>query len=206
MSPIQSPLWGITPTQSEAIAKGIDFIEVSYFDLVQGMKPPPLGQKLSVSASIWHLVSQDWAEAEERFEILNEVCTHWSAAACVLRLTLPFLAQPESEEQVFEFYKRWQRQLACPLYFECGRDGPPAWLDPSYCVSDPLWFQGQAWSSYWKIHGWHEERWVRQYAQSELVHLATLAKEYRPRYVVLAHSQRSQQISNLKQAWYELIK
>lgn len=84
------------------------------------------------------------------------------------------------------------------LYFDFGQAGPPEWMDANQCVSDPLWFRGKAWSPYWRIHGWHPERWVRLYSKEDLRFLAQLASELKPRYVILGHSQRAKQWGDLQ--------
>jgi hypothetical protein len=74
---------------------------------------------------------------------------------------------------------------------------------PQNVVCDPLapdsmgLDQTRAQSSYWRIHGWHTERWVRLYAPTQIQGLARSIKQYAPRFVTLAHSQRQRQ-------WFEL--
>lgn len=81
-----------------------------------------------------------------------------------------------------------------------------SWVRRGNVIYDPL--APEAWqmfderrkptsSQFWRIHGWHPERWVRLYSQKQIEHLAKSIIDFRPRFVTLAHSQRHQQ-------WFEL--
>ena len=61
-------------------------------------------------------------------------------------------------------------------------------------------------SLFWRIHGWHPERWVRIYSQKQIEHLAKSIIDFRPKFVTLAHSQRHQQWSELEQVLAALSK
>lgn len=67
-------------------------------------------------------------------------------------------------------------------------------------VTDPLW-EGKPNLSrpYWRIHGWHSERWIRLYSTDTLQELAKLAHVYSPRFISFAHSQREIQMVKFAQ-------
>ncbi len=52
-------------------------------------------------------------------------------------------------------------------------------------------------SLYWRIHGWHTERWIRRYAPAQLDELSSLINRFSPRFVSFAHSQRVNQLNEL---------
>lgn len=89
------------------------------------------------------------------------------------------------------------------------------WIHRGNVVYDPL--APEAWqifderlkptsSQFWRIHGWHPERWVRLYSQKQIEHLAKSIIDFRPKFVTLAHSQRHQQWSELEQVLAALSK
>jgi hypothetical protein len=61
-------------------------------------------------------------------------------------------------------------------------------------------------SQFWRVHGWHPERWVRIYSQKQIEHLAKSIIDFRPKFVKLAHSERHQQRSELEQVLAALSK
>jgi hypothetical protein len=71
-------------------------------------------------------------------------------------------------------------------------------------VHDPLaprgWPQGARARDgrYWRIHGWHETRWVRRYAESQLLEALTSARRAGVGFLTLAHSQRAEQLVELR--------
>lgn len=83
-----------------------------------------------------------------------------------------------------------------------------SWVRRGNVIYDPL--APDAWqilderrkptsSQFWRIHGWHPERWVRLYSQKQIEHLAKSIIDFRPKFVTLAHSQRYQQWLELEQ-------
>ena len=90
-----------------------------------------------------------------------------------------------------------------------------SWVRRGNVIYDPL--APEAWqifderrkptsSQFWRIHGWHPERWVRLYSQKQIEHLAKSIIDFRPKFVTLAHSQRHQQWSELEQVLAALSK
>ncbi len=189
------PLVGISETTEDVPAE-IDLLEIDPQKTGRDFKGPT--PRITISASFWFLGGEDRPERDERASILEGHCLRFSAAACVLKLTASLLADDAGAERVLSLQYRWRLARDCPLYLDPGRDGPPAWAIPENCVSDPLWFEGKVWSDYWKIHGWHRERWVRRYSESAIASLAAQASERRPRFLVLGHSQRETQCLSLK--------
>ena len=159
------------------------------------------GPKITIAAGFWYFMGEEESEKHERFNLLQEYCQTASALACVIKLPPSHLLNTETSSQVLRFQEKWKSKASCPLYFEPGREGPPTWADPTFCVSDPLWNPSHIQSDYWKIHGWHPERWVRLYPKSELILLARQAERLQPKFLILGHSQRRTQFTILKSAF-----
>ena len=158
------------------------------------------GLKISVTAGFWYLTGTEAAERHERLGLLRDLCKVSDVLACVVRLPPANRLDSEVAKSILCFQDDWGLDSPCPLYFEPGMLGPPSWLDPASCVVDPLWNPQDLRSDYWKVHGWHPERWVRTYPESALVSLAKQAKQLSPRFVLLAHSQRKSQYPIFKAA------
>ena len=159
-----------------------------------------LGLKVTVAAGFWYLMGGEDSERHERLGLLEEFCRASSALAVVVRLPPAHRLDSEASGYILRFLKKWLEKNSCPLYFEPGREGPPSWLDPAFCVVDPLWSPRNLRSDYWKIHGWHAERWVRTYPCKTLISLAQRAERLTPRFIILGHSQRKRQYHTLKSA------
>ena len=52
--------------------------------------------------------------------------------------------------------------------------------------------------AYWKIHGWHPDRWIRRYGQEALARLALWMRKTQATHVCFAHSQRVEQLQEFR--------
>jgi hypothetical protein len=150
---------------------------------------------ISLNGSFWFLSAPEPDELRERQELLQARAARLKAQACVLTLTSSFLDRSDASRRVSELLNAWR---GCPLFFDVSQNRAPSWIPPELAVEDPFWFSRRPRGRYWKIHGWHTERWVRRYAEKELSMLATKIGRYQPKFVVLGHSQRVQQLGVLK--------
>jgi hypothetical protein len=169
--------------------------------------PSPAPRNLTIAAGFWYLLGQEESERHERLLLLQERCRAARAMACVTRLPPVHRLDSEIVGQIARFQENWSNHSPCPLYFEPGKDGPPPGIDPAFCVWDPLWDSlrdpRKDRSGYWKVHGWHRERWVRMYPKPTLTALAKQAERFSPKFVILGHSQRKVQYATLKSALKE---
>lgn len=186
--------WGIGRAAPDEVPKGM--LWERYYP---EQKEPArhLGSE-SLFAGFEFLRSTDPSELSELHSILIEDCKRYASIACVVNVPLGWLVRLGSDFSVRALIKRWKPEGPCPLYFDFGRAEPLNWIDPSMIVSDPLWGTAPLRCDYWRIHGWHPERWVRLYSRGDLEELAKRAKRHRPRAVVLCHSMRVAQLNQLR--------
>ena len=180
----QGTTWGISAQESSSFTS-IPFVETDFWNLTKHSSTC----KITVRFSHWFLSAPEEVEHEERVQNLLETLALKQVLAGVVNVSARTLDDPSSMGRIESLFKQTNdRNIS--LYFDFGRYGNPNWIDPGSCVFDPLWFNEKPSSCYWKIHGWHSERWVRQYSEQELVRLVDLASKFAPRFIVLAHSQR----------------
>lgn len=188
----QIPIWGISKFSSTP-PKALPLIEITPEDPSALRK----GQAFTVNFSFWYINAQEAAEHYERESILLENCEHLRPIAVVISIPPSVGRNSRTPYRVHSLIERINSVGACPIYFDFGRSIPPPWIDPRYCVSDPLWNSGIIWGDYWKIHGWHLERWIRIYPLNQLKQLHHLSLDLAPKFVILAHSQRAEQWQQL---------
>ena len=133
----------------------------------------------------------DPAALAEKQQLVIETHRARGALASLVSVPASLAMDPGLEPRLRAFLSTAQKAKA-RIAFDFGRAGAPRWLDDFESrVFDPLWFREQApVAGIWKIHGWHPERWVRLYPESDLRLLVKLARRHRPSAVILAHSQR----------------
>lgn len=192
MSKANETLWGISWTQ-DGTQDDLPLVEIPHKTLSRRWR----GEACTLQGTFWYLSAEDLPEQLEREALLVEEQERLGACACVINLPPAWIAKAEAEEKVRAFLRRRSGSRSIPIYFDFGKLGPPPWMDRTYCVSDPLWFEGEVWGDYWKIHGWHPDRWVRLYSRESLLNLKSWAARHEPRFVVLAHSQREAQLREL---------
>jgi hypothetical protein len=95
----------------------------------------------------------------------------------------------------FEARFRLEQALGCEIFLDRTSASPLL----SGFVPDPAWdspFRASA-VSYWKLHGWHPDRWIRRYGEAQLAAVAERIRKARPRHVCLAHSGRFEELKVL---------
>jgi|GEM_PF-5781302 len=189
----QISIWGISKIASNP-PEALPLIEITPDDA------PALKKKkaFTLNFSFWHINAQEDIEHYERESILLENCESLRPLAVVISIPPSVVRNSRTQYRVHSLIERINLVGLCPIYFDFGRLVPPLWIDPRYCVSDPLWNAGIIWGDYWKIHGWHPERWIRIYPLTQLRRLYHLASDLAPKFVILAHSQRAEQWQQLR--------
>jgi len=90
---------------------------------------------------------------------------------------------------------RLERGLGCEILLDRTAAAP---LLPGF-IPDPAWdspFRASR-ASYWKLHGWHPDRWVRRYGEAQLAAVSEKILKARPNHVCLAHSGRFEELGVL---------
>ena len=162
--------------------------------------PSDASRKISAAVvrfSHFYLSATDDAEHEERLEILFETCRRVGVSAATVSVPSALHAMPYLKMRMRALLSRANAENLA-FFFDFGKNVRPMAIDREHCVSDPLWFRGEAWSVYWRIHGWHPERWVRRYPAEDLDFLAKLARKTPPEFIILAHSERRAQWKELE--------
>ena len=131
---------------------------------------------------------------------LRELCIAHGALACIIKFSLIQSVASDFEQRVRAIIDHWSSLARCPVYFEPSKSVLDVNLGHELFVKDPLWQRLERPAPYWKIHGWHPERWVRRYSVEQLSELAAQASRFDPDFLVLAHSGRSEQMPDLRQA------
>lgn len=180
-------LWGVSSLPVHRTSSA-PLVEVDSWFVPEN---PPVGGFV-LRFSHWYLSALEVTEHEERIDNLIDQLQASPARAGLLSLTAKVLEAPCTPKRIRDLTVRC-RDLRRPFFFDPGQLGCPAWMDPKTCVFDPMWFGDPPWSPYWKIHGWHPERWVRRYSESQLLKLIVQAKRHAPQFVMLAHPQRLEQ-------------
>jgi hypothetical protein len=153
--------------------------------------------RLVIVCGLRELKQDCWDELKERLEQMEPLAILW---------TLP--PQFPLWGNLSELFANIRDRKLSPEmhHFDAPFPLKEIWSRPQNVVLDPLapasmgLAQTLATSPYWRIHGWHIERWVRLYAPVQIENLAKSIKQHAPMFVTLAHSQRNKQWFELKDA------
>jgi hypothetical protein len=110
-----------------------------------------------------------------------------------IRLIPSFFEKQKLEDQVFPLLEEIKSEFSTPAWIDLNQNVPNQLKIDQRFSTDPLWKQPVQ-GGLWKIHGWHEARWVRRYSTKDLLRLKKLAHQYEPSFVTFAHSQRATQV------------
>jgi hypothetical protein len=214
------PLW----LKNEVQARDADFLEVDATEPLLQRKPPLraraiIGKRpvfLAIGKSLFAKPRDAPLEPEvllERLQILTETAARWSVKGIILKSvpTLSELAEWASAQK--------SRAPELALYFDPGEAAleakssleiPAHWsvvadplLSPAQKPQIPQVLKGESLAPYFRIHGYHPERWVRRYSEAQLRGLlrwaaATARHSSEGVWICLAHSQRFSQCVELK--------
>jgi hypothetical protein len=193
--------WGIS-ADDEKFDSSIPFYEIPL------TRSPSAKVACSLSSHLWHSKTQDSAVLWEQDSLLIEASRNLGAEACVINIP-PALSKSEMiGERIQRLIERFKKTTDIPVYFDFGKSGlleAVDSIDLSYCVFDPLWERQwdtrwrrrAALSPYWKVHGWHPERWVRMYPEEDLQKVLDLSDRFKSQFLIFGHSQRRMQYRQL---------
>jgi hypothetical protein len=187
---------GIKGYVPSILSEGGSYCEVTLSEL-SAMTPNAMSNiqgRLVIVCGLRELKQDCWDELKDRLEQLGPLAILWT-----LPPQFPLWGDLSG---LFENIR--DRNLSPEWhYFDAPFPLKGIWSRPQNVVSDPLAPASMglaltpAKSPYWRIHGWHTERWVRLYAPTQIQSLARSIKQHTPMFVTLAHSQRNKQ-------WFEL--
>lgn len=129
----------------------------------------------------------------DRVLSLVEMNENSGSEACILKLNPKFFEAHRLTEVVAPFKKIWDTHTKIKLWVDLPKALPPSLRSSLSFASDPFWHSRKK-TKYWRIHGWHDQRWVRRYSEEHLKSLAKDCAKFKPDFLVFAHSQRTIQV------------
>jgi hypothetical protein len=149
--------------------------------------------ELNISANHYYFRKNSPLTLEDRALQLLELCENLNAKECVLKLTPSFFDLYTIEESIDRFHQIWCTETKKNLLVDLPAYFPKSLLVRSNYILDPCWHKITQ-GGYWRIHGWHDARWVRRYSEDALSKLAKNCLRFKPMALVFAHSQRVSQV------------
>ena len=132
----------------------------------------------------------------EKIELLLEHCENTQANLCTLKITPRAFLETALEEDLSVLLQLWKKNTSLTLNIELPAELPRVLAIKKHDVIDPFWHSRLIKKAdQWKIHGWHESRWIRMYSEEQLLWLLKKSKKEKPTSILFAHSQRETQIS-----------
>jgi hypothetical protein len=174
-----------------------DFFEIDAHDLdsqtlVHRRKAPSV-----LSANHFFFTHSDSEIFRDRIELLATRAEKIRSHFCLLKLPPRFFERNRLEDVLGSFQTVWKNHSDLDVVVDLPQESPRGILnrleDRQEWSTDPLW-QNPRKTKCWKVHGWHDARWIRLYAESDLVRLAKHSKKLKPEYLIFGHSQRVVQI------------
>lgn len=177
----------------------IDLFEIDLFN--EDLRKPRKSRVI-VSLSQYFYRSPNKIPFEERLEIIESLLedkVHLFGFS--IKLTPKFFETQKLETQVLPLKRALQKKYKRPVYLDLPQFLPSR-LNEKSKISlnaslDPMW-EKPAKAKYWKVHGWHDTRWVRRYSQSDLTRLGKAYIKIKPEVLIFAHSLRVGQVLNFK--------
>jgi hypothetical protein len=152
------------------------------------------------------IVSTGSAALQRQLEAVEELALSFPIQALLVRINFKALG---AEELLLSARRRLAPSLE--LWIDPGKDAKK--IDTKLLrsqsvtqprairwVGDPLWHPKSLWKdcSIYKLHGWHESRWVRYYGSQQLKLLMELCRKHKPEVLLLGHSKREEEIEALQ--------
>jgi hypothetical protein len=191
---------GVTGFHEELLGE-VDLFEIDTFDPILKTahgtsRLRSVGSKngmIHLSANHYYFKSDSPLSLDERLQKLIEMSESVDAQGCILKLNASFFESQTLEEGIGPFETLWKSQTKIPLWIDLPQEFPRALKLEPHFSTDPLWHQRRE-TPYWRIHGWHDTRWVRKYSDETLKSLAKECVRFKPSFLVFAHSQRIMQV------------
>ena len=136
---------------------------------------------------------------KEKFEAVLETVPLVEPVGGLMSLPPKFWDRMTIRDHLAPWAQLWRSRFEIPLWIDPPAESPtraPELASDSRIAwaGDPLWEpQVKRKAAFWKIHGWHDTRWVRKYSQESLLDLAREVGRHRPSFVIFGHSQREAQ-------------
>jgi hypothetical protein len=175
----------------------VDFFEVDAQDLdsqstVHRRKVPAI-----LSANHFFFTHSDPEVFRDRIELLAGSAEKIRARFCLLKLPPRFFERYRMDEVLGRFKEEWKCHTDLEFVVDLPQESPRSIMNrlPNHhkWSIDPLWRTPRK-SKCWKVHGWHDARWIRMYADSDLIRLAKCFQKLKPEFLIFGHSQRVVQI------------
>jgi hypothetical protein len=187
---------GVTGYHTELIGK-VDFFEIDAQD-IRSLQPFTRSRTpISISANHFFFSHSDSEVFRDRILSLAESIQKLNVLFLLLKLPPSFFDRQTGFEQIQEWLQIWRHESSVPVFVDLPQKIParlqsmlPNGLEFSV---DPMWFKPKK-VKCWKIHGWHDARWIRMYASSDLSNLHSQAKRLKPEFLIFGHSQRVIQV------------
>jgi hypothetical protein len=174
-----------------------DFFEIDAHDLDSQSIVARRNLSTVISANHFFFIHEDPEVFQDRIELLAGRSEKISARFCLLKLPPRFFEKYDLDETFGRFLSVWKRHSAKQVMLDLPQEIPRGflerWKGDSVFSLDPLWHKPHS-GMCWKVHGWHDARWIRMYAESDLVRLKKNAAKFLPEYLIFGHSQRMVQI------------
>ncbi len=174
-----------------------DFFEIDAHDLESHSLFYRRKVSTILSANHFFFTNQDPEVFRDRIEVLAARAEKIRAHFCLLKLPPRFFERNRLEDVIGRFEMEWKRHSPLDVVVDLPQTLPRGLIGRlgkghSWSI-DPLWHKSLK-TNCWKVHGWHDARWIRLYAQSDLIRLSQNARKLKPEYLIFGHSQRVVQI------------
>lgn len=133
----------------------------------------------------------------ERLELASEMAQFFATDTLLLRVPTRFENHPTVFRELSAYLPKNLGLALDPGSAHFRIDTPRAsW------VADPLWHPPSFLrkKSIFKVHGWHESRWIRYYGPLQLEKLRTVCKKMKPGILLFGHSKREEEAATFLQA------
>lgn len=187
---------GVTGYHAELIDQ-VDFFEIDAQDIRSIQPFTRSGIPISISANHFFFSHSDSEVFRDRILSLAEKIQKLNVLFLLLKLPPSFFDRQTGFQKIEELISIWRDESSVPVFVDLPQKIParlqsrlPDDLDFSV---DPMWFKPKK-VKCWKIHGWHDARWIRMYASSDLSKLYSQAKRLNPEFLIFGHSQRVIQV------------
>jgi hypothetical protein len=179
--------------------RGVDFFEIDALDELFNLRRSIIKfrknllghQSAVILANQYFFIGSDESDRIEKAVLLRERAQYLGAKVCIINA-----ASAKSSICEFKFAVQELSENGISVYLDSDQDKNPqtASIPKLLGVLDPLWDHKRCKNyNYWRVHGWHPERWVRMYSSEALRSLAVQVKKIKPEYLSFAHSQRETQ-------------
>jgi hypothetical protein len=188
---------GVSGFFPELVGK-VSLFDIDAFEQEQLKRVRESKSELIVTAGHFFFSHQEVEIFQDRISQLADLCEEYQAQACNLRLPPSFFNHGFHQYPLPRFLSHWKERSRIPVMIDLPKQSTLPnrktidQLKGGLISLDPLWIKPKK-TYCWKIHGWHDGRWVRFYSTTALEKLAMACKRWNPEVLIFAHSQRLKQ-------------